>query len=310
MPQPAKHYIYFMNNLPLLSDLHVFVLVARCTSFIAAAEQLGVSAAFVSKRIAVLERTLNVSLLHRTTRKVAITEDGERVYAWTQRILSDLDHMMDDVSLIRQLPRGLLQMVSSIGFGRRFVAPALQALSQQYPDLEIRLTVSDKLIDLIQEGFDLDIRIGNDIPANLIARKLSANHRILCAAPAYLAKHGTPKKLHDLTGYCCLVIKERDHPFGLWRLKNKDNEESVKVTGALSSNHGEIVRQWSLQGCGIALRSIWDVKEDIQQGRLLHILPDYYQPADIWAVYVRRLENSAKMRVTVEFLRQYFQQNI
>lgn len=299
-----------MNNLPLLSDLQVFVLVARGTSFIAAAEQLGVSAAFVSKRIAILEKTLNLSLLHRTTRKVAITEDGERVYEWTQRILNDIDHMMDDVSVIRQQPGGLLQVVSSIGFGRHFVAPALAALSDSYPELEIRLNVSDKLVDLIEEGFDLDIRVGNDIPPHLIARKLSANHRILCASADYLQQHGTPKKLSDLTGHSCLVIKERDHPFGLWRLQSKNHDESVKVTGALSSNHGEIVRQWSLEDKGIALRSIWDVKDDVAKGRLVHILPEYYQPADIWAVYARRLENSAKLRVAVDFMRQYFQHHL
>lgn len=310
MQQTAIHSTRFMNNLPLLRDLQVFVLVARCSSFIAAAEQLGVSAAFISKRIAILEKTLNLSLLHRTTRKVAITEDGKRIYQWMQRILNDIDHMMDDVSVIRQQPRGLLRVVSSIGFGRRFVAPALSALTRQYPELDIRLYVSDKLTDLIQDEFDLDVRVGNEISSHLIARKLSENYRILCAAPHYLQHHGLPKKFSDLATHSCLVIKERDHPFGLWRMQNKTCEETVKVTGTLSANHGEIVRQWCLEGHGIALRSVWDVKEDINAGRLIRILPDYYQTADIWAVYVRRLENSAKMRVAVEFLRHYFQQHI
>ena len=298
-----------MNNMPILSDLRVFVLVARRAGFAAAAEELGVSPAFISKRIALLEKTLDVSLLHRTTRRVAITEDGERIYEWAQRILNDVDQMMDELSEVRQAPQGMLRVVSSFGFGRRFVAPALSALARQYPQLELRLDVSDRLVDLVSEGFDLDIRIGDDIAPNLIARKLADNQRILCASPTYLQRHGAPKNSAELAGRSCLVIKERDHPFGLWRLQGPSGEETVKVTGALASNHGEIVHQWFLDGQGVALRSAWDVKENIDSGRLVHILPEYYQPANIWAVYVSRLATSAKVRVTVEFLRDYFREH-
>ena len=119
-----------MNNMPILSDLRVFVLVARRAGFAAAAEELGVSPAFISKRIALLEKALDVSLLHRTTRRVAITEDGERIYEWAQRILNDVDQMMDELSEVRQAPQGMLRVVSSFGFGRRFVAPALSALAR------------------------------------------------------------------------------------------------------------------------------------------------------------------------------------
>ncbi|MDQ7771595.1 LysR substrate-binding domain-containing protein, partial [Serratia nevei] len=192
---------------------------------------------------------------------------------------------------------------------RRFVAPALSALAREYPQLELRLDVSDRLVDLVSEGFDLDIRIGDDIAPNLIARKLADNQRILCASPAYLQRHGVPKSVAELAGRTCLVIKERDHPFGLWRLQGPGGEETVKVTGALASNHGEIVHQWCLDGQGVALRSAWDVKENIDSGRLVHILPEYLQPANIWAVYVSRLATSAKVRVTVEFLRDYFREH-
>jgi LysR family transcriptional activator of dmlA len=298
-----------MNNLPILSDLRVFVLVARRAGFAAAADELGVSPAFISKRIALLEKALGVTLLHRTTRRVAITEDGERIYEWALRILNDVDQMMDELSDARQAPLGTLRIVSSFGFGRRFVGPALSALSLQYPALELRLDVSDRLVDLVSEGFDLDIRIGDDIAPNLIARKLAQNQRILCASPEYLRRCGTPKNLAELSGCACLAIKERDHPFGLWRLQGPQGEEAVKVTGGLSSNNGEIVHQWCLDGQGVALRSFWDVRESIENGRLVHLLPDYYQPADIWAVYVSRLATSAKVRVTVEFLREYFRQH-
>ena len=297
-----------MNNLPLLNDLRVFMLVARRAGFAAAAEELGVSPAFVSKRVSLLEQTLNVVLLHRTTRRVTITE-GERIYEWAQRILQDVDEMMDELSDVRQVPQGTLRIISSFGFGRRVVAPALSALALQYPQLELRFDVQDRLVDLVNEGVDLDIRVGDDIAPNLIARQLAANHRVLCASPQFLARHPPPKQLSDLAALPCLVIKERDHPFGIWQLHSKEGQHAIKVTGPLSSNHGEIVHQWCLDGQGIALRSWWDVRENIASGHLVHVLPEFFQPANVWAVYVSRLATSAKIRTTVEFLRHYFQQH-
>ncbi|SXE52069.1 positive regulator of Tartrate dehydrogenase/decarboxylase/D-malic enzyme [Klebsiella variicola] len=298
-----------MNNLPLLNDLRVFMLVARRAGFAAAAEELGVSPAFVSKRVSLLEQTLNVVLLHRTTRRVTITEEGERIYEWAQRILQDVDEMMDELSDVRQVPQGTLRIISSFGFGRRVVAPALSALALQYPQLELRFDVQDRLVDLVNEGVDLDIRVGDDIAPNLIARQLAANHRVLCASPQFLARHPLPKQLSDLAALPCLVIKERDHPFGIWQLHSKEGQHAIKVTGPLSSNHGEIVHQWCLDGQGIALRSWWDVRENIASGHLVHVLPEFFQPANVWAVYVSRLATSAKIRTTVEFLRHYFQQH-
>ncbi|WP_407576169.1 LysR substrate-binding domain-containing protein [Raoultella terrigena] len=304
-----KHKTHFMNNLPLLNDLRVFMLVARRAGFAAAAEELGVSPAYVSKRIALLEQALNVVLLHRTTRRVAITEEGERIYEWAQRILQDVDQMMDELSDVRQVPQGTLRIISSFGFGRRVVAPALSALAREYPQLELRFDVEDRLVDLVSEGVDLDIRVGDDIAPNLIARKLATNQRILCASPDFLARYPQPKQLSDLATLPCLVIKERDRPFGVWQLQGKEGERAIKVGGPLSSNHGEIVHQWCLDGQGIALRSRWDVSENIASGHLVHVLPDYYQPANVWAVYVSRLATSAKIRASVEFLRHYFQQH-
>ncbi|HBV3396313.1 LysR substrate-binding domain-containing protein [Klebsiella pneumoniae] len=304
-----KHKTQIMNNLPLLNDLRVFMLVARRAGFAAAAEELGVSPAFVSKRVSLLEQTLNVMLLHRTTRRVTITEEGERIYEWAQRILQDVDEMMDELSDVRQVPQGTLRIISSFGFGRRVVAPALSALALQYPQLELRFDVQDRLVDLVNEGVDLDIRVGDDIAPNLIARQLAANHRVLCASPQFLDRHAPPKQLSDLAALPCLVIKERDHPFGVWQLHSKEGQHAIKVTGPLSSNHGEIVHQWCLDGQGIALRSWWDVRENIASGHLVQVLPDYWQPANVWAVYVSRLATSAKIRTTVEFLRHYFQQH-
>ncbi|KWR73443.1 MULTISPECIES: LysR substrate-binding domain-containing protein [Pseudomonas] len=295
-----------MNNLPNLEDLAVFVQVAKRASFAAAASELGMSTAFISKRIRLLEQNLGVRLLHRTTRRVSVSEDGERVYHWALRILDSVQRMGDEVSALHREPSGQLRIASSLGLGRRFVAPALSELAARYPQLDIRLDVHDRLVDLVAEGVDLDIRVGNEIAANLIAKPLAKNRRVLCAAPAYLERRGTPRSLAELTSHDCLVIKERDHPFGVWHLEGPSGEENVKVTGPLSSNHGEVVHQWCLDGRGILLRSWWDVHDSLADGRLVQVLPEYQQQADIWAVHAAPLASSARVRVAVEFFRQYF----
>ncbi|MEQ4337549.1 LysR substrate-binding domain-containing protein [Pseudomonas syringae] len=294
-----------MNKYPSLDDLNVFVHVARRSSFVGAADELGMSAAYVSKRIRLLEQGMGVVLLHRSTRQVSITEDGERVYEWARGMLDSVQQMGEEVTALHGEPSGLLRVVSSQGFGRRFVAPALSELASRYPKLDIRLDIQDRLVDLIEEGVDLDIRVGNEIAPHLRARHLASNWRVLCASPGYLNLHGTPLNLGELANHDCLVIKERDRPFGIWHLNGPQGAETVKVTGSLSTNHGEIARQWCLDGRGMLLRSLWDVRTDLAEGRLVQVLPDYRQDADIWAVHTSPLMSSAKVRVTVEFLRDY-----
>jgi len=286
-------------------DLRVFCVVVRKASFVAAADDLGASSAYVSKRIRLLETQLGTRLLHRTTRRVALTDEGERVYRWAQRILDDVDQLLQEVGGSRAQARGPLRVCSSFGFGQQVVAPALGALVEQHPALQVRLELFDRLVDVAAEGFDLDVRVGNDIAPHLIARKLADNHRVLCAAPAYVATHGTPRAPQDLTGHNCLPIKERDHPFGVWRLLCDGQEQTVKVSGKLSSNHGEVALRWALDGRGIVLRSVWQVAPLLASGQLVQLLPGCTQPADIWAVYPVRLERSAKLRVAVEFLAQW-----
>jgi len=295
-----------ITSSPNLDDLRVFCTVARKSSFSGAAEVLSVSAAYVSKRVSVLETDLGTRLLHRSTRRVAITEAGERVYAWAEKILDDVDHLVEDVSTTRRIPRGTLRISSSFGFGRHIVAPALARLSDKHPQLSVRLDLFDRLVDVAGEGFDLDIRIGDEIAAHLIAKRLASNHRVLCASPDYVERHGAPRQLADLASHACLAIKERDHPFGLWRLHVRGEPVSIKVTGPLSTNHGEVAVQWALAGRGIVLRSLWDVRPLLASGQLLQVLPDVSQPANVWAVYPARLASSAKVRVCVDFLAEEF----
>ncbi len=293
-----------MNNIEN-SDLRVFVTVVRKGSFSAAATELGMSPAFVSKRIGILEEGLGVRLFERSTRRVVVTDDGEQVYGRAQRILEQLDDMVDQLNERHSEPAGRLRICSSFGFGRKVVAPVIAQLAASYPKLQIRFEVFDRLVDTVAEGFDLDVRIGDDIHPQLVARKLMDNHRILCASPAYLARHGTPKQLADLAGHQCLAIKERDHPLGTWRLHGRHGEETVRVAGSLSTNHGEIALRWAEEGAGIVLRSQWDARAYLESGALVQVLPEYTQPANVWAVYPQRLAGSGRVRVCVEFLRRH-----
>lgn len=288
-------------------ELRVFCQVVRYGSFSQAARMLGVSPAYISKSIKTLESDLDTPLFHRSTRHVALTEQGEQIHALALQILEDIEHLHDKIAQIKNEPKGVLKVSTSFGFGRQVVAPALAGFSLRYPAIQLRLEVLDQLVDLAQEQYDLDIRIGDLIDPNHIARQLADNHRILCAAPSYLAQHGTPTTLQALTEHNCLIVRERDHPVGIWALSHNDLITNVKVSGSLITNNGEIALAWTLAGHGIMLRSVWDAEKYLQQGHLVHILPDYKQVANVWAVYPQRLENSAKIKVCIDYLEAYFQ---
>lgn len=296
-----------MNIRPQLDDLRLFCVVARNRSFAATSRELGISKAVVSKRIALLEGAVQESLFHRTTRNVSLTAQGEIVHQWAQRILEDVDLMGEAISREKAAPSGLLRICSSTGFGRSRLAPALSALARQYPQLEIQVELFDRPVDLVDEGFQLDIRVGQVREGNVIKRRIARNRRVLCAAPAYLERFGQPQSLEDLKAHHCIAIRERDQDFGRWELDGPEGRVAIRVSGPLSANNGEIVRQWAIDGHGIILRSTWDIGREIEAGLLVPVLPRYYQQADVWAVYPSRLSVSAKVKVCIEFLEEWFE---
>ena len=298
-----------MNAEPQLDDLRLFCVVARNSSFAETARQLGVSKAVVSKRIALLEGAVKERLFHRTTRKVSLTAQGEIVHQWAQRIVEDVELMGEALSRERAEPSGLLRICSSTGFGRCRLAPALSELARRFPRLEIQVELLDRPVDLVDEGFQLDIRVGQVREGGVIKRRIARNRLILCASPAYIDRFGMPHSLDELKTHRCIPIRERDQDFGRWELEGPGGVAVVKVGGPLSANNGEIVRQWAIDGHGIILRSTWDVRGDLEAGRLVAVLPDYAQPADVWAVFPSRLSVSAKLRVCVEFLEDWFAQS-
>lgn len=310
MRDSGNRSAHIVNTLPLLDDLRIFCHVVRKQSFAASALEMGVSKALVSKRIAILEGVLNVKLLHRTTRKVTLTEDGHIINDWALRILEDVEQMNEAVSTAKIVPRGTLRICAGTGFGRNYVARALSALATRYPALEVQLELLDRPVDMVAEGFDLDIRVGELRESNMIARRIADNFRVFCASPGYLDTHGRPEMLDDLTRHKCLAIRERDQEFGRWKVKGPNGTQTVRISGPLSANNGEAVLHWAIDGHGIALRSIWDVARFLKSGELERVLPDYQQEADVWAVYPSRLSGSAKVRVCVLFLEGWLAENL
>ncbi len=291
-----------MHDLPALGDLRLFCVVLRCGSLAAAAAEIGASPSFVSKRLSLLETALGSKLLHRTTRRLAATDDGLTVLRWAQRILGSVDDMAQELSVAGGTPRGSLRVSASPGFGRRHVAAALSEFARRYPAVEVRLDLLDRPVDLVAEGIDVEIRIGGEHEPHLYARLLAGNRRVLCAAPCYLAEHGRPGSPAELAAHRCLVTREPNQVLGVWLLDGPDGVETVRPRGSLTANDGEIIHRWALGGHGIMLRSLWDVAESLAAGRLEQVLPGYGQAADIWAVYPTRLSRSPKVQLFLDML--------
>ncbi|MDH4871120.1 LysR family transcriptional regulator [Pseudomonas sp. BN515] len=292
------------NNDPFLRDLLLFCTVARRSSFVAGATELGISPAHVSKRIAMLEESLGVKLFNRTTRRVNITADGEAAFLWAQKILEDVEGMVEALSGLKGEPRGVLRLATSLRLGRDYVSPVLSLLRQRHPGLEVWLELLDRRVDLIGENFDIDLRVGEVHEPHLIAHRIAESYRMLCAAPSYLARRGQPRTLADLAQHDCLLFRERELGFGVWRLSGPNGEETVKVTGPMASNHSDVVRQWAHEGHGVIMASVWDAAPSIRTGKLVRVLPAYQQSADVWAVTAARASGSAKVKLCIDFLKE------
>lgn len=291
-----------------VSDLSFFVLLARLGNLSAAAQQLGVTPPTVSKRLAAIERRLGVRLLQRTTRRVSLTPEGETYLVDGTRVLAELEALERTVAGSRAVPQGLLRVSATLGFGRRHIAPVLSRFARRYPEVEVQLQLGDRPVNLVEQGFDLQVRLGELPDARLTARLLARNERVLCASPAYLRRAGTPASPRELAQQACLFIRESDDTFGTWHLKAGAKVETVKVRGPLASNDGECVLGWALDGHGILMRSMWEAAPMLRSGRLVRVLPEWsLPPADIHVVFPTRAHLSAKTRALVDFLLEAFE---
>ena len=289
------------------ADLGFFSTLAGAGSLSAAARELGVTTPAVSKHLALMESRLCVPLVVRTTRRMSLTPEGELYLQSARRILSEIDGMEELLGVSKATPKGLLRVNATLGFGRSHVAPLISRFVRKHPQVEVQLQLSVNPPPLTDDSFDVCIRFGAPPDSRVIARYIAPNRRLLCAAPAYLGKHGTPKVPNDLTKHNCIGIRQGEEAYGVWRLSSGRGKgaitEAVKTRGNLTTNDGEIAVNWALEGHGILMRAEWDIQRYLRNGRLVHVLPQYHTPdADIHAVYPQRHQLAARVRAFVDFV--------
>ncbi len=281
-----------------LTDMAVFVRIVAAGSLSAAARDLGLSLAVVSRRLARLEDRLGVRLLNRTTRTTALTEEGAAFHTRCVRILADIEEAEQEAAQRRRTASGLLRVTATVAFSRRRLAGLLRDFQALNPGLRIHLDATDAVVNLIDGGFDLAIRIGALPDSSLIARQIAPSHRVIVASPAYLEARGRPRLIEELVDHDAIGLG--DPPGNEWTFADG---RSVRVRGPFSSNAGELTHQFALLGAGLAIKSIWDVEEDIAAGRLEIVLPGQPLPAStIHAVYPHSRHAAGKVRLCVAYL--------
>lgn len=297
----------------LPADLGFFSTLASAGSLSAAARELGVTTPAVSKHLALMESRIGVLLVNRSTRRMSLTPEGELYLEHARRIIGEIDGMEALLGVSKAMPKGLLRVNATLGFGRSHVAPLISRFVRKYPEVEVQLQLSVNPPAPTEDLFDVCVRFGAPPDSRVIARNIAANRRLLCAAPAYLAKHGIPKVPNDLTRHNCIGIRQGEEAYGVWRLASgrgrNASTEAVKTRGNLATNDGEIAVNWALDGHGILMRAEWDIERYLRNGRLVQVLPQYFTPdADIYAVYPQRHQLAARVRAFVDFLALSFTQ--
>lgn len=275
-----------MSALSDLDDLEFFATLARSPNMTAAARTWSVSLSAVSKRLTRLESRLGTQLIQRSTRRLTLTESGALYASGARDLVQNRADLEERVSRASGELRGRLSVHSTLGLGRRHIAPLLEEFTTAHPAVEMDLTLSEHAFSIAGSGYDLAIRVGSPPDARLRIRRLHANRRILCAAPSYLAEHGAPRSLSELADHDCLVIKENDADFGVWRFgTGPDDESAIRVSGDMACNDGEVILDWCLAGRGLMFRSAWQARPLVEKGLLVCLLPEVpTPPADIFGI--------------------------
>jgi DNA-binding transcriptional LysR family regulator len=277
-------------------------------SFAAAAADEGVTPVVIGRRIDALEKRLGARLLHRSTRRLALTEDGAVFLEHCRRVLADVESAERAVSAGRHTAMGHLVVSAPAGFGRRHVAPHGSAFIKAHPQVRLSFNLSDRVVDLVREGYDLGIRIGGEFDPNYVAIKLAANRRVVCGTPSYFKRHGKPQGLDDLPRHNCLAFNLQGGQQRGWLFQRSGQQVNVRVAGNLDCNDGELLHRWALEGLGIAWRSTWEIAPELERGDLVTVLDNFALPAyDIYAVYPQHRHVPARLRLFVDYLKKTFE---
>lgn len=290
------------------SDIKLFALIVKLGNMAATAQELGVTPPVISRRLALLEKRLGVRLMNRTTRKISLTPEGETYLMEGVRIQEEMHALEGRIAGGSLQPQGTVRIAATFGFGRTHVTPALSSFVREFPQIDVQLHLSEKSVNLVDQGFDLMVRFGELADSRLTARLLAKNRRILCATPAYLSAMGVPVHPRDLGRHNCIFIREADETFGTWHFSNGAESETIKVRSNLSTNDGNAALSWALDGQGILIRSQWDIAKHLKTGELTPLLPDWAPPpADIYLVFQTSKQMPAKVRVLVDWLLKHFE---
>jgi DNA-binding transcriptional LysR family regulator len=285
-------------------QISTFVEVVARGSLSAAARAEGIAPAMIGRRLDALEARLGVKLLQRTTRRLALTDEGAAFLEDCQRILAELEEAEAAVS--ERSRRATGHLLVSAGFGRQHVAPLLPSFLAEHRDLTVNLNLSDRIVDLIGESVDVAIRIASPADSNLVSVKLADNHRVVVASKAYLKRHGTPRTLAELAKHQCLAISSEGSQRG-WTFLDKGKPVTLKVTGNMVCNDGAVLHDWALAGKGLAWRSMWEVAGQLESGQLVTVLDQHAAPGnDIYAVFAQRRHLPLRIRAFVDFLRRAY----
>ncbi len=289
------------------TQIETFVAVATRGSFTAAAALEDVAPAVIGRRIDALEARLGVRLMHRTTRKLTLTPEGQNYLEDCQRILAELAGAESLVSAGGAQASGHLRLTAPAGFGRRHVAPLLPGFLAAHPQLRVSLNLADRVIDLVHEGYDCAVRVGDLPDSSLVSQRLADNRRLVVAAPSYLARAGTPQHPRELLQHECLMLSSDASQTRGWAFRIDGQMHYHRQGGRLDCSDGQVLHEWCLQGLGLAWRSSWEVAGDCQAGRLVSVLDAFAAPPNgIYAVTPERSLQPLRVRLWIEHLRAHY----
>lgn len=292
-----------------LQDMRLFVRAVSSGSLSAAGRELNLSPAVASKRLSRLEQALGVRLLQRSSRRLALTGEGNCYYERCVGILADLDDANAAVKLGQMEVRGALHVSTALDLGRQYVGPLAAQFSALHPELRVRISASDATLDLFEHGVDVAVRSGAMADSRLISRRVALNYRVVCAAPSYLEKHGRPKDTAELARHACLMLHRPGRGILPWMLQTPEGPRPLRLDASLTTDSGDLMRELAIAGHGLAFKSIWDIAADVRAGRLLPVLTDCaIQEALIYAIYPSRDYLPARIRLFVDYLQSNMQE--
>ncbi|MBF9042909.1 LysR family transcriptional regulator [Rhodobacterales bacterium HKCCE4037] len=289
--------------MPYLESLRVFVRVVELGSITAGGRDLRLTPAVASNRIKELERRLDVRLFNRTTRKLSPTEVGREFYHHAREVVQKLEDAEAAASTFSSQPHGSVQISAPLGIGKRIIAPLIPEFVDEYPDVTVRMRLSDRKIDLLEDNLDVAFFVGRPPDSDLKMRKIMDTPRLLCAAPDYLEQHGTPQVPEDLRRHNCLLLRYPRSPEWFWTLRTPEGNLRMDVSGSYDSDDGDVLTNWALAGRGIVNKPRFEVAEHLERRRLVEILPQTPpEPALFGCLYPHRRFQDSKVRLLIEFI--------